>query len=312
MIATVTLNPCYDKTLVIERFVHGGMNRVLESRQDLCGKGINVSVALSGLGMPSVCLGFNFERDAAELVQTVNKYGMKDDFVLCPGGIRVNAKLFERDTGIMTEINEKGDFVSQDHFGALKVKVSEHSKGAGIIVFSGSVPKGVDEGCYAELIEAARRGNPDVKIILDAEGPSLLSGIKAGPNIIKPNLFELETLFSTSILNREHIVSKCRELISAYKIEMACVSLGDEGAVIIGPESAYYAEPLPITVRGLQGAGDSMVAGICISIIYEKPLDEILRYAVTAASASIEHEGTLLCTEDDFTRLYPQVIIQKL
>jgi len=189
MIVTVTLNPCRDKTQIIEHFTYGGMNRVVESRQDLGGKGINVSVALAGLRVPSICLGFNFERDADELVRTINKYGIKDDFILSPGGIRVNTKVFERDTSVMTEINEKGDFVPQSLFEALKSKVARYSTQVDVIVFSGSAPKGITEECYAELIACARSNaisnNPNIKIILDAEGSLLNNGLKAKPWTLK-------------------------------------------------------------------------------------------------------------------------------
>jgi len=312
MIVTVTLNPCRDKTQVIERFVHGGMNRVIESREDLSGKGVNVSIALAGLGAASVCLGFNFERGAAELAETVRRYGIKDDFVLCPGGIRLNMKVLERDTDIMTEINEKGGFVSRELFEALKQKIYEYGKQADMIVFSGSVPKGVDDDCYAELITSARKGAPGVKVILDAEGPLLVNGLKAVPDIIKPNLFELETFFNSPIGSHETIVARCREIISQYGVKMICVSLGDKGAIITDAVRAYFAPALPLTVRGLQGAGDSMVAGISLSVISGRPLVEILRYAVAAASASIERDGTLMCTKDGFDRIYPEIDIREV
>ena len=312
MIITVSLNPSRDKTQVIEQFVHGGMNRVLDNRHDLGGKGINVSIALARLGEKPVCLGLNFERDAAELVREINKYGIKDDFILCPGGIRVNTKLFERDSGVMTEINEKGDFVSQDLFEALKAKIADYGSHANIIVFSGSAPKGLHEECYTELIASARKNNPNVRIILDAEGRLLLNGLRAKPDIIKPNLFELETAYGVKLNSNEEIVSLCREIIKYEGTKMICVSMGSEGAVAVDANCAYFAPPLPIRVKGLQGAGDSMVAGICIAVNESKPLDEILRYAVTAASGSIELEGTLLCTKEDFARIYPKVVVNEI
>ena len=310
MIITVTLNPCRDKTQVIERFVHGGMNRVLESRQDFCGKGINVSIALAGLGEPSICLGFNFERDAAELVKSVVNCGITNDFILCPGGIRTNTKVFERDTGIMTEINEKGDFVSQELFKALKTKIMEYSGKADIFVFSGSAPKGLNENCYAELISCARSNNADAKIVLDAEGPLLINGLNEKPDIIKPNLYELETVYGAKLNSNEQIVSLCRKFISRKGIKLICVSMGSEGAIIVDAHRACYSPPLPLNVKGLQGAGDSMVAGICSAVIKGKPIDEILRFAVAAASGSIEREGTQLCTRKDFERIYPDVTVQ--
>ena len=50
MITTVTLNPCIDKTIYIDNFVYGGMNRVQETRLDPAGKGINVAMAYKNLG----------------------------------------------------------------------------------------------------------------------------------------------------------------------------------------------------------------------------------------------------------------------
>ena len=50
MIYTLTLNPALDKTLTVSSFAPGKVNRVLDTRQDPGGKGINVSKALNELG----------------------------------------------------------------------------------------------------------------------------------------------------------------------------------------------------------------------------------------------------------------------
>ena len=34
MITTVTLNPCIDKTVTIDGFTYGGMNRIIDSQID--------------------------------------------------------------------------------------------------------------------------------------------------------------------------------------------------------------------------------------------------------------------------------------
>ena len=49
-IVTVTLNPCVDLTLTVDKFLYGGTNNVIGTRKDISGKGINTSVVLKNLG----------------------------------------------------------------------------------------------------------------------------------------------------------------------------------------------------------------------------------------------------------------------
>ena len=60
MIATVTLNPCVDKTMTVDHFDIYRMNRVQVLRTDPSGKGINVSKALHALGVETLCSGFDY------------------------------------------------------------------------------------------------------------------------------------------------------------------------------------------------------------------------------------------------------------
>ena len=57
MIYTVTLNPAIDKTIVIDEYKKGEVNRSLDSRKDEGGKGINVSKVLNTFGIDNVCTG---------------------------------------------------------------------------------------------------------------------------------------------------------------------------------------------------------------------------------------------------------------
>ena len=58
MIYTVTLNPALDYILRLPQLSSEDVNRA-ESAQLLCGgKGINVSMVLSGLGVPTRAMGF--------------------------------------------------------------------------------------------------------------------------------------------------------------------------------------------------------------------------------------------------------------
>lgn len=55
---TVTANPCVDRTIQVDSVNLGHSHRIQKTICDFSGKGINVSLALTQLGMPvkSVCL----------------------------------------------------------------------------------------------------------------------------------------------------------------------------------------------------------------------------------------------------------------
>ena len=54
MITAVSLNPSIDRTLTVEHFAAGGLNRVIERSDVAAGKGINVALAASSLGLDKI------------------------------------------------------------------------------------------------------------------------------------------------------------------------------------------------------------------------------------------------------------------
>ena len=59
-------------------------------------------------------------------------------------------------------------------------------------------------------------------------------------------------------------------------------------------------------VRSIQGAGDSVVAGMCMALEQGLPLDEVLHYGMAAAGDSVSREGTQLCTLEGFREILTQ------
>ena len=110
----VSLNPCVDKTVWIDKFVYGGTNRVKRAREDVAGKGTNVCVAFQSLEQPSLCVGFDYAGSKKTVAQRLAECGGACEMVTLPGSMRTNMKLFEEETGIMSEVNEKGDPISAE------------------------------------------------------------------------------------------------------------------------------------------------------------------------------------------------------
>jgi 6-phosphofructokinase 2 len=63
-----------------------------------------------------------------------------------------------------------------------------------------------------------------------------------------------------------------------------------------------------VTVRSAVGAGDSLLAGVVLSLVRGLPLAQAVRFGVAAAAASVMNPGTALCHPEDAERLLPEVV----
>ena len=307
MITTVTLNPCIDKTLYLDGFTPGGLNRVARSRQDPCGKGINVSKVLAALGVETRCVGVNYLDNRQLLERELDTCDIPFRFAVVPGAVRTNVKLFDTRANQMTEVNEKGQLLEEAALRLVGQLVREAAPVSDWMVFSGSVPPGVPADFYRELMESCA----PTPCALDTDGELFRQGLQAKPALVKPNRWELENYCGRPLRDRREVLAAARELL-ALGVRWVCVSLGEEGALLAHGREAWYAPVLPVEVRGLQGAGDSMVAGLCCARLQNAPAREMLVCAMAAAAGSVSQEGTLLCGKDEFARYYPLVQAERM
>lgn len=312
MIATLTPNPCVDKTLCVDHLDFYKMNRAELLRTDISGKGINVSLALAALQVPNICTGFSFTSDALAMRKLMRENGIESDFVELSGQLRTCTKIFDRSLKHTIEINESGPKVRTEDgeklIGILAAKARECS----FITLSGSLPPGLPDDFYFRCVCEVKKAVPGCKIIVDAEKKLLLKALEASPYLIKPNIHEFQETFGVETHSISELDRAAKEILRRHMLGILCVSLGKEGAYITDGHESYYCPGLEVEVRSVQGAGDSMVAGMCLALEREMPLPEILRCGVAAASDSVSREGTQLCTSDGFQRMKQMMSPEKI
>ncbi|MBQ8624327.1 MAG: 1-phosphofructokinase family hexose kinase [Oscillospiraceae bacterium] len=302
MTTTVTLSPCLDKTVACERFDVDSMNRVELLSLDIGGKGINVSRALKRLGLKTKAIGLNFS--GGEVIErTLERENIPHDFIKCEGDLRINLKVFDRSRLSTIEINEKSAYVDSNHLNGFTDSFIRAVRKSDNLVLTGSLPQGVPTDIYKTLGELAKRENPEIRLILDAQGEVLLKGLEAKPFMIKPNLYELEATFGVNLETNDDIVALCRKIISDYGVTVVLASMGANGAVIVTSDEVIYREAVKVDVKSTQGAGDSMVAGACLAMSKGLSLDETLDYAVCCAAGAISGIGTSFCDPDRLNEL---------
>ncbi len=309
MIVTVTMNPAIDKTVTLENFEEGKLNLIDKSVSDVGGKGINVSKTLAELGLKSLATGFI----AGEAGQRIEKYlheaGIDTGFIKVPGETRTNTKIVDK-KGNLTELNEKGPEIASEYADKLVDLVSSYADKDSLFVFAGSVPRGVRRDIYALLIKKVHEKGAIA--ILDADGDLFCEGLKAAPDIIKPNRAELEKyLMKKESLSEDEIVNAGSDLIKAGTKKVV-VSLGSEGAIFISKDDCYRCPGLKVKAHSAVGAGDAMVAALAYAAVNSLSDLETARLCMATSAGAVETIGTKPPKKEAVERLKGEVIAERI
>lgn len=309
MILTVTLNPAIDRTVDVEELKEGKLNRAKASRTDPGGKGINVSKALCSYGVEQRATGILAGINGRYLLSLLDKYNFPNEFLMVPGETRVNIKIRNLKTGLITEINEPGPLVSRDDADKFTELLKKHLKKCDLMVLSGSLPEGMPSDFYARCIKLAK----DMKVnsILDADGEAFKIGCRALPYAIKPNILEFERLTGKTFSGLEEIRDEIKTLQKAG-IELILVSLGKEGSILGYRNKTYYAMPLPVKVKSAVAAGDSMVAALAYCIQNDFPPDETARITSASGSLTAALDGSEMSEWKDIKDAYKKIYIKEI
>ena len=279
MIYTVTLNPSLDYVAKADSIALGKTNRTRDEYIVPGGKGLNVSILLSRLGIPTTALGFSAGFSGKELERLLKTTGIATDFSESEGFTRINVKLSA--DGI-TEFNGSGIKLRENDIKSLISKI-ENIEPGDWLVLSGSIPKGANGDIYKRLAMSAKEG---VKVVIDAVGEPLKSALEAKPFLIKPNKDELEELFEVFIKTEADVILFGKKL-QALGARNVLISLGEKGAVLLSEDYGIYVQAPPKgEAKNTVAAGDSMIAGFIKKYEQTKDFEDSLKYAVASGSAT--------------------------
>ncbi len=286
MIYTLTLNPAIDYVMRLQEICEGAVNRACGEEAYVGGKGINVSIILKELGVPTTALGFVAGFTGEFIKQSVRDMGIDTDFVQLKSGFsRINVKLKSSEE---TDINGMGPEISADELSALFDKVKSLKTGD-ILVLSGNAPKSVPKDIYSQLLENLK--DSGVVFVVDAEGDQLLSTLKYRPLLIKPNIHELGSIFGTDIKDADDALPYAKKL-REMGAQNVLVSLGHAGALLIDEQGEIHLAAAPKgEAINSTGAGDTMLAAFICSYLENSDYAKALKFAVAAGSATAFSSG---------------------
>jgi 1-phosphofructokinase len=257
VIVTLTLNPSLDRGIEVEALERGAVIRAASASLDPGGKGVNVSRALLGNGIPSTAVVPCGGDEGEQLVRLLRAEGVEVHAVPIAGLTRSNITIAEPD-GTVTKINEPGAPLGPEELDALAAAVLAAAGPSDWAVVCGSLPPGVPVDVYARLCR--RLAAAGIRVAVDSSGPALVSAVAAGPALVKPNREELAEATGRPIASLGDAVDAAKEL-RALGAGAVLASLGADGAVLVEADGVTTGQAPVASSRSSVGAGDALLAG---------------------------------------------------
>ena len=308
VITTVTLNPAVDEAIAVEEIALGAINRCDLDAVDPGGKGLNASRVIARLGRRTIALGFVAGVTGGLIRARLDSEGVPHAFDDVPGLTRINVMVLERRLARRTRLYLPGPRVRAADLERLRARLDALGRGETVVI-GGSVPPGLEPGVYGELVGWLRgRG---VRTVVDASGAALESALRAGPDLIKPNVEEAAALFGRELRGDDDVLMAARSLRELGAAHVV-ISQGAEGAIGVGADGAWKVRAPAVLVRTTVGAGDSMVAGLAIALDEGSGLAEGMRLGTAAGTATCAETGTRLGSREAVERLLPHVVAEPI
>ncbi|WP_251423833.1 1-phosphofructokinase [Veillonella agrestimuris] len=287
MIYTITFNPALDYIVRLDHLDTGTINRTKEEYILGGGKGINVSIVLNNLGMPTTALGFIAGFTGNEIVRQLNEFGVSENFIRLKEGLtRINVKV--KASTEETEINGRGPIVSDEELQALYDQL-DRLTADDILILAGSIPSSLPSDMYECIMQ--RLANKHIPIVVDATKDLLTRVLSYKPFLIKPNNHELSELFGKTLTCSEDLIQAAKEL-QQQGARHVLISMAGDGAILVAEDGTIYTSPAPKgELINSVGAGDSMVAGFMTGYLKTKDLQEALYWGIATGSASAYSEN---------------------
>lgn len=308
-IATVTLNPAIDQTVLVDNLHPNAVNSGQMMQFDPGGKGVNVASYLADAGYRVSVTGFLGAENPRMFEQMFSRKGIDDYFVRIPGRTRTNIKIVDEARQETTDINMRGSSPPPAAINALYDIIEQLAQSHDWFVLAGNLPPGVPTTIWAMLV--GRIKSHGRCVVLDTSREALQEGVLACPTIVKPNIHELSQWAGRPLRQEQEIIDTARQLLG-LGIELVVISMGEAGALFVNNQEVVRAVPPRILVKSTVGAGDAMVAGVVSGRVQGLDLSQSAKLATTFSLGAISGVGAHLPDAHTLQAFAEQVLVQKV
>lgn len=308
-VSVLALNPAVDISYEIPQLLEYQKVRASKTWYHPGGNGINITRALTELAVPARCCSV-IAGESGDLLLNLLGDTLDDrhTWFRVPGETRLNTAILQHSPTGQYEITSIGPKIPAD----VLTEVCDcmlDCAGEGIAVLSGLLPPGVPDSTYKELVE--RVNQQGGKAVVDTHGEVLQMAIEAKPWLVRLNRHILEMSMKRRMETAQDIAEAART-IQQRGVEFVCVTLGDEGAVLVDADSSYHCNAPKVHKQSTVGCGDSVISGLIASALNGETPQQMLRLGVSCGSATASHPGTELFSRDELEAVIATVEVTQL
>ncbi len=253
------MSPAIDATVRLKSAPkgEGEIFKDVDEEENVGGKAVNVARWLALRGVCVACGGLLGEDNDRPFVKELAKYSIEDCFVRVPGATRRNEMITW--PGGSMKLNRAAfpglDQERLEQLGVLEMLDCGGGASRAVVILSGSLPPAAPKDFYAKAV--AHYKALGCTVVLDASGAALVEGVKAHPDVIKPNAEECEPLVGFVPKTPVEFVKATEELRKVC--EYPIISDGGAGCWFNGE---FVAAP-KVDVVDTTAAGDTLLAEWC-------------------------------------------------
>lgn len=299
MILSFCLNPSIDTFLWLDRFEPKGTHRVGREQRFPGGKGVHVALAVSELGFASELMGVWGGESGAWIKVQCEGAGVRCHGPKVHEWSRSCFTIKSNDDFDDTEILGQGPELSSADWQSILTETKTLGPMASIICISGSLPRGLSDSAYAELIRITER-----PALVDCTGPSLQKALEAKPWGIHLNRSESAQLGYGDPVNAVKALSN--------RVALVAITAGREGLFLGFEGQIWHAQVQLSRIESAVGSGDCLVAGLAVAVSQRRGGEELARWGVACGAANCLRPELGMLNRKDVESLLPQIQIRRV
>jgi 1-phosphofructokinase family hexose kinase len=316
MIITVSPNIALDRVRVVRGFQPGRQSRALFEFLQPGGSGVHATDVIQTLGGQSIALGILGGHTGELWKQEADRRQLRYNMVPISGETRESFCLVDLDLGSVVESVTGGPQVDPGMKDALLARLEIHLHAADLLILSGSLPSGLPNSTYAEMIRLATHHG--IPVLADIHSEPLREAVPLHPWLLKPNLAEFHELIGSTTQDVQERVQASHELCQRTGTILA-LSMAEAGVLLTTPEEQWLlthpSDPMHLPDghgQNVIGCGDALVGALAYEYCQTRDILNGTRLGLAAAHFNLSTPGVPEIDAVQVRKLMKYVQIQKI